>query len=145
HRRASFSHRHRARGVSMPSMKTAARTYILSACAAGVLALAGSWLTGGRPAAVPLLIAVVATVLSSPFRIPLPVLGNVSIAFTFVFATLLLLGTPAAVITAAIAGIAASLLRRGTLWPLNRILFNALELAVSSTIAGCVFILAGGT
>src|SRR6266704_2111577 len=126
-------------------MKTAARTYLLSACATGVLALAGSWLIGGRPAAVPLLIAVGATVLASPFRIPLPVLGNVSIAFTFVFATLLLLGTPAAVLTAAIAGLAASLLRRPPRPPLHRVVFNAAELAVSAAIAGSIFHLAGGT
>ncbi|PYT14234.1 MAG: hypothetical protein DMF51_08940, partial [Acidobacteria bacterium] len=126
-------------------MKTAARTYLLLADATGVLVLAGSWLFGGRPAAVPLLVAVGAAVLSSPFRIPLPVLGNVSIAFTFVFATLILLGTPAAVLTAAIAGISASLLRRAPRPPLQRVLFNAAELSLSAAFAGSIFQLAGGT
>ncbi|OLD63147.1 MAG: hypothetical protein AUI47_10290 [Acidobacteria bacterium 13_1_40CM_2_68_5] len=126
-------------------MKTAARTYLLLACATGVLALAGSWLFGGRPAAVPLLVAIGAAVLSSPFRIPLPVLGNVSIAFTFVFATLILLGTPAAVLTAAIAGMTASLLRRAPRPPVHRVVFNAAELSVSAAFAGSIFHLAGGT
>ncbi|OLC56274.1 MAG: hypothetical protein AUH92_00570, partial [Acidobacteria bacterium 13_1_40CM_4_69_4] len=126
-------------------MKAIARTYVLSAYAAGVLALAGAWFFGSRPAAVPLLIAVGAAVLSSPFRIPLPVLGNVSIAFTFVFTSLILLGTPAAVLTAAISGVTASLLRRRPRPPLHRILFNAAELSVSTAVAGSIFHLAGGT
>jgi len=126
-------------------MNRVARTYVLAAYAMGVFALAGSWLFGGRPSAVPLLIAVGAAILASPFRIPLPVLGNVSIAFTFVFATLIVLGTPAAVLTAAIAGITASLLRRPLRPPLHRIAFNAAELSVSAAIGGSVFHLAGGT
>ena len=129
----------------MSRLRAAARAYIVAVDVAGVAALAASFVFGGRPDLVPLLVAVAAAALSSPFRIPLPVMGNVSIAFTFVFAALLVLGIPAAAITAAVAGMAASLLRRGTRWPLNRILFNALELAVSSTAAGCVFLLAGGT
>src|SRR2546427_8421466 len=132
-------------GDPMPNRRAAARAYIAAVDAAGIAALTASFVFGDRPGLVPLLVAVAAAVLSSPFRIPLPVMGNVSIAFTFVFATLLVLGIPAAAITAAVAGIAASLLRRGTRWPLNRIFFNALELAVSSTAAGCVFLLAGGT
>src|SRR2546425_4205058 len=110
-----------------------------------VLARAASCFFGGRPAAGPLLIAVCAAVLSSPFRIPLPVPGNVSIAFTFVFATLILLGTPAAVLTAAISGVTASLLRRRPRPPLQRVLFNAAELSVSAAVAGSIFQLAGGT
>ncbi|PYT36463.1 MAG: hypothetical protein DMF52_07550 [Acidobacteria bacterium] len=132
-------------GDLVSRLRAAARAYIVAVDVAGVAALAASFVFGGRPDLVRLLVAVAAAALSSPFRIPLPVMGNVSIAFTFVFAALLVLGIPAAAITAAVAGMAASLLRRGTRWPLNRILFNALELAVSSTAAGCVFLLAGGT
>jgi len=127
------------------SLKAYVRLYIFCVCAAGVAALAASFVLGDRPALLPLLVAIAAAVVSSPFRIPLPVLGNVSIAFTFVFATLLLLGTPAAVVTAAISGVAASILRRGGRPPVVRVLFNAAELSVSSAIGGLVFHLAGGT
>jgi len=92
-----------------------------------------------------LLVAMAAAVLSSPFRIPLPVLGNVSIAFAFVFAALILLGTPAAVLTAAVSGVAASVLRKGPRPPVHRVLFNVADLSVSAAVAGGVFRLAGGT
>jgi diguanylate cyclase (GGDEF)-like protein/putative nucleotidyltransferase with HDIG domain len=127
------------------SSKSAVRAYIICVCAAGAGAITVSFLLGERPEPVLLLVAVAAGIASSPFRIPLPVLGNVSIAFTFVFATLLLLGTPAAVVTATLAGAAASLLRRGGRPPIARVLFNTGELAVSSAAAGLVFHLAGGT
>ena len=129
----------------MASLKAYVRPYIFCVYAAGAAAIAASFVLGVRPGLVPLLVAVAAAVVSSPFRIPLPVLGNVSIAFTFVFATLLLLGTPAAAVTAAISGVTASLLRSGGRPPVARVLFNAAELAVSSTVAGLVFHLAGGT
>ncbi len=129
----------------MSSLKAAARPYIFCVYAAGLAALAASFAFAGPPPLVPLLVAVTVCVLSSPFRIPLPVLGNVSIAFTFVFAALLLLGTPAAAVAAAVSGMTASLLRRGARPPMERILFNAAELAVSSAAAGLVFHLAGGT
>ncbi len=125
-------------------MKRAVRTYLALVYAAGLLALAGSWLLGVRPGTIPLLVAVGAVVLSSPFRIPLPVLGNVSIAFTFIFAALILLGTPAAVLSAAIAGLTASFLRRAPRPPLHRIVFNVAELSVSAAAAGAVFRVAGG-
>ena len=129
----------------MSRLKTFARAYVVAVYLAGLAALAASCILVSRHEITPLLVAVGIAVLSSPFRIPLPVMGNVSIAFTFVFATLLFVGTPAAAIAAAISGISASLLRRGKRWPLERILFNAAELAVSSTAAGCVFHLAGGS
>jgi len=125
-------------------MKTEARTYLLLVYATGLLALAGSWFFGIRPDTVPLLIALGAAILSSPFRIPLPVLGNVSIAFTFIFAALILLGTPAAVLSAAIAGLTASLLRPAPRPPLHRIVFNVAELSVSTAAAGAIFRAAGG-
>jgi diguanylate cyclase (GGDEF)-like protein/putative nucleotidyltransferase with HDIG domain len=90
-------------------------------------------------------VAIAAAIVSSPFRIPLPVLGNVSIAFAFVFAALILLGTPAAVLTAAASGATASLLRRGLRPPVHRVLFNVADLSVSSAISAIVFRLAGGT
>jgi diguanylate cyclase (GGDEF)-like protein/putative nucleotidyltransferase with HDIG domain len=127
------------------TLKAVVRAYIAAVYLAGLAALTASFVLGDRPPVVPLLIAVAVAVLSSPFRIPLPVFGNVSIAFTFVLATLLVLGTPAAAVAAAVSGITASLLRRGPRPPVVRILFNAAELAVSSTAAGCIFHLAGGT
>jgi diguanylate cyclase (GGDEF)-like protein/putative nucleotidyltransferase with HDIG domain len=129
----------------LPGLNSAARTYILSVYVAGVLALSASWILGDRPPAVPLLVAIAAAILSSPFRIPLPVLGNVSIAFAFVFAALIHLGTPAAALTAAVSGVAASLLRSGPRPPVHRILFNAADLSVSAAFSGVVFRLAGGT
>ncbi len=126
-------------------MNRAARAYVLTVCAAGLATMAAAWILGNRPPTGPLLVAIAAAVLSSPFRIPLPVLGNVSIAFAFVFAALILLGAPAAVLTAAVAGASASLLRRGARPPAHRVLFNMADLAVSAALAAGVFRLAGGS
>lgn len=126
-------------------MSPRAVAYVGSVCVAGVAALVASWGLGDRPPMVPLLVAMAAAVVSSPFRIPLPVLGNVSIAFAFVFAALILLGAPAVVVTAAVSGVAASVLRKGPRPPLHRVLFNVADLSVSAAVAAGVFHLAGGT
>ncbi|HEV8703027.1 MAG TPA: HD domain-containing phosphohydrolase [Candidatus Polarisedimenticolia bacterium] len=109
------------------------------------MAAAVAWGLGDRPQVVPLLVAIAAAIVSSPFRIPLPVLGNVSIAFAFVFASLIMLGGPAAVLTAAVSGVSASLLKRGPRPPVHRVLFNVADLSVSAAVAAGVFRLAGGT
>jgi diguanylate cyclase (GGDEF)-like protein/putative nucleotidyltransferase with HDIG domain len=123
-----------------------ARVYVGSVYAAGIVTLALAWSLGQTPVSRGFfLIACAAAVLSAPFRIPLLIFGNISIAFAFVFATLILLGTPAAAVAAMLAGAAASLLRRTVTPPLYRIIFNAAELMISSAAAGAVFSLAGGT
>jgi len=129
----------------LSSLGRTARVYIIVVWAAGILSLAGAWAAAPWPASPwPLLIALVVSVLASPFKVPLPVFGNVSIAFTFVVASLLLLGTPAAAMAAAASGLSASLLRRGRRAPLYRVLFNAAGLTLTSVAAGAVYHLAGG-
>lgn len=119
--------------------------YVAFVYLTGIAALAAAFVLEGPPSVTPLLVAVAIAVLASPFRIPLPVLGDVSIAFVFVFAGLLALGTPAAAVAAAASGISASLLRRGKKPAPRRIAFNAAELVISSIAAGAVFHLVGGT
>jgi diguanylate cyclase (GGDEF)-like protein/putative nucleotidyltransferase with HDIG domain len=129
----------------MTNLSPAARIYLVATYAAGALALGAAWWLSPRPAPLlPLLIWILAAVASAPFRVQLPVFGNVSIAFTFVFAALIHLGTPAATLAAGLAGLAASLLRRSTCRPpLHRIVFNAAELILSTAAAGAALRLAG--
>ena len=128
----------------MSSLSRTARFFIVMVCAAGLLALgAASALAPPRGSPWPILVAVALSVLAAPFTVPLPVFGNVSIAFTFVFATLLLLGTPTAAVAAAASGLAASLLRRGKRPPVYRLVFNSSALALTAVAAGAVFHLAG--
>jgi diguanylate cyclase (GGDEF)-like protein/putative nucleotidyltransferase with HDIG domain len=128
------------------NLSGAARVYVYSVCAVGAAALAAfAWLA--PPAGPPwlLLASLAAAVVAAPFRIPLPVLGQVSIAFTFVFASLILLGATASSLTAAAAVLAASIMKRGARPPLHRTAFNVAALSLSSLVAGSLFRLAGGT
>ncbi|HKN48558.1 MAG TPA: hypothetical protein VJ144_11375, partial [Candidatus Polarisedimenticolia bacterium] len=128
----------------MSSLSRTARFFIILVCAAGLLALGAAWALAPRPASPwPILVAVALSVLAAPFTVPLPVFGNVSIAFTFVFATLLMLGTPPAAVAAAASGLAASLLRRGKRPPLYRLVFNSCALALTAVAAGTAYRLAG--
>jgi diguanylate cyclase (GGDEF)-like protein/putative nucleotidyltransferase with HDIG domain len=123
-----------------------ARTYILSVHLAGLAALAAVWHVAPFPGPWWVLAAAVVTAAAAaPFRIPVPVFGNVSIAFTFIFTTLLLLGPAAGALAAVSAGVTASVIRRGPRPPLYRTLFNSANLAVASVLAGGVFHLAGGS
>jgi diguanylate cyclase (GGDEF)-like protein/putative nucleotidyltransferase with HDIG domain len=123
----------------------AARLYVIAVTLAGLAALAGSLLLMPASAPLwPLAITLAASILSAPFAVPLPVFGNVSIAFTFVFAALLLLGTPAAALSAGASALAASLLRRGRRPPLHRLLFNTAALVLTAVVAGEAFTIAGG-
>ena len=130
----------------MTNLSRKARIYILSVCLSGAMALVASWMLGPPPASARnLLIALVVAAAAAPFRIPVPVFGNVSIAFTFIFATLIILGTPAAALTAAVAAVVASLLRRRPRPPLYRTTFNAANLVLATVASGTVYSLAGGT
>src|SRR5262245_1269186 len=131
------------RDVSKLSRITGA--YVAFVSLTGIAGLAAAFVLEGPPGLTPLLVAVAIAVFASPFRIPLPVLGDVSIAFVFVYAGLLVLGTPAAAVAAAASGISASLLRRAAKPEPRRTVSNAAELVVSSIAAGAVFHLAGGT
>ena len=130
----------------MRNLGPAAKFYLV---ATGVLSLAtlGALMWwGALPAMTPLLIGLACVVAAAPFRIELPVFGNVSIAFAFVFAMLIEFGTPAAALAGAAAGLAASAIRRRKERPpLHRILFNGGELLLSAAAAGAVFGLAGGS
>jgi diguanylate cyclase (GGDEF)-like protein/putative nucleotidyltransferase with HDIG domain len=130
----------------MRDLGTPARIYLAATGILSLLALAAAWIAGPLPPPVPLLVAILFVAASAPFRIQLPVFGSVSIAFTFVFASLLMLGIPAAALAGGVAGLGASYFRRPRARPpLYRSLFNAGELVLSSALAGVVFDLAGGT
>jgi diguanylate cyclase (GGDEF)-like protein/putative nucleotidyltransferase with HDIG domain len=129
----------------MHSLGPAARVYLVATGVASLLALPLVFWLEPLPRPVPLLVGLLFVVGSAPFRIQLPVFGNVSIAFAFVFAILILFGTPGAAVAGGTAGLAASLLRRRARPPLHRVLFNGAELLLSATTAGIVFRLAGGT
>ncbi len=130
----------------MSNLSPAARLYILAMDCAGLAALAASWVFMAHPSsATLLLLALLLAGAAAPFRIPAPVFGDVSIAFTFIFAILIILGTPAAALGATVAAVSASVLRRRTRLPLYRTLFNAANLALSTVTAGLVFRLLGGT
>src|SRR5438093_7596508 len=94
-------------GDLVSRLRAAARAYIVAVDVAGVAALAASFVFGGRPDLVPLLVAVAAAALSSPLRLPLPVMGHDAVAFTVVFAALPVLGITAAALTAHVSRLAA--------------------------------------
>jgi diguanylate cyclase (GGDEF)-like protein/putative nucleotidyltransferase with HDIG domain len=130
----------------MSSLGRSARIYILAIDVAGIAAaIAAFRLWPGTIAPGPTLAAALLAALAAPFTVPLPVFGTLSIAFTFVFAALLLLGTPAAAVGAAASGITASLLRRGRRLPLQRLIFNAACLTLTAVAAGGAYHAAGGT
>jgi diguanylate cyclase (GGDEF)-like protein/putative nucleotidyltransferase with HDIG domain len=127
------------------SLSRAARTYLVLVYLSGLASILTAWWIGPRPLSYgPMLIGLLLSVASARFMVPLPVFGSVSFAFTFVFATLILLGVPIGALAAALAGVAASLLRRHRRPPLHRTLFNAACLAFSCTASGAAFHLAGG-
>ena len=129
----------------MNSLSRDARVYLNAMNAAGVLCLLGVWVAAPSTASPQaLLVAMLVTAIAAPFRIPVPVFGNVSIAFTFIFTILILLGTPAAVCAAAVAAFAGSLIRRRPRPVLYRTLFNAANLVVATAVSGLVFQMAGG-
>ncbi len=136
-----------ARVGAMRNLGRAARAYIITVDLVGAAALVTGWWAADRHwQPLPLIIALAAATAAAPFRIDLPVFGNVSIAFTFVFAALIVLGTPAAMLAAVCAGVGASLIRRRDLWPPpHRIIFNAAELVIATQVAGLAFDLLGGT
>ncbi len=128
----------------MVSLGRVARSYVVSMWCAGLVTLAAAWWLGPRPASPwPAVIAVGLSIAAAPFTVPLPIFGSVSIAFTFVFASLLLFGAPVACVAAGASGLAASLLRRGPRPPLYRMLFNAAALVVTTGVAGGLFLLTG--
>ncbi|MFQ5876238.1 MAG: diguanylate cyclase [Acidobacteriota bacterium] len=130
----------------MTSLSRGTRLYIVTICMAGAAGLLLPWTHGPYPASLGvLLVALAVTACASPFRIPVPVFGHVSIAFPFIFATLILLGTPAAAVAAAVSAVAAALVRRRSRPPLYRTVFNAANLVLATVGAGATFRLAGGT
>ena len=129
----------------MSSLSRAARVYILSVYLAAAVAVAATWWVGPRPVSPwPMVLGLIATIGSARFLVPLPVFGSVSIAFTFVFGVLILLGSPVACLTAGTAALAASLLRRTNRPPLYRISFNVAALALACAVSGLAFRLTGG-
>jgi diguanylate cyclase (GGDEF)-like protein/putative nucleotidyltransferase with HDIG domain len=132
-------------GEPLSNLTRGARLYIVSVYCAGLAALILSWAFGDRPASFHmLLIALAVAGAAAPFRVHVPVFGNVSIAFTFIFAILILLGTSAAALSAAVAAVSASVIRRRGRSPLYRIAFNAANLILATVATGLVFRLLGG-
>jgi diguanylate cyclase (GGDEF)-like protein/putative nucleotidyltransferase with HDIG domain len=133
------------RGGVMKNLGRAARVYLIGTYVTGAVGLVASWwLSAGRAPLVPLLIWACASAASAPFRIHLPVFGKISIAFTFVFAALIQAGPLVGALSAGLAGLVASLLRRpASRPPLHRTLFNSAELILSTLAAGAVLRLAG--
>ena len=105
----------RSPGGRVSSLSRIARFYVLSVDLLGLLACGAAWWHAPLPAASFwwIVIAVLAAAGAAPFRIPLPVLGNVTIAFAFVLTALILLGTPSAALAAAASAVTASVIRRG--------------------------------
>ncbi len=133
-------------GDSLKNLSRSARLYIIATFIAGSLALVASWVYGGHPSNARVLILALALAGAlGPFRIPVPVFGSVSIAFSLIFAILLLLGTPAAALGAIVAAVTASIFRHAGRLPLYRTVFNAANLALSTVAAGGVFRALGGT
>ena len=134
------------RGGRVSSLSRIARFYVLSVDLLGLLACGAAWWHAPLPAASFwwIVIAVLAAAGAAPFRIPLPVLGNVTIAFAFVLSALILLGTPSAALAAAASAVTASVIRRGRRPPLYRVVFNAACLGMTAVAAGAVYCSAGG-
>jgi diguanylate cyclase (GGDEF)-like protein/putative nucleotidyltransferase with HDIG domain len=129
----------------LSSLTRGARLYVVSVYCVGLAALIASWAYGNRTASIQaILIAIAVAGAAGPFRIHVPAFGNVSIAFTFIFAILILLGTPVAALSAAVAAVSASVIRRRGRPPLYRTAFNAANLVLATVAAGLVFRLLGG-
>lgn len=133
-------------GDDLKNLTRPARLFIITITIVGSLALVASWVYGGHPSSSRVLILALALAGAlGPLRIPVPVFGNISIAFSLIFAILLLLGTPSAALGAIVAAVTASMLRRTGRLPVYRTVFNAANLTISTVAAGAVFRGLGGT
>jgi len=80
-------------------------------------------------------------------KVRLPIVGSLSLAYTFVFATLMGFGLGASILAGVLSAIASGLIAEptGTRQSPHRILFNSAVIGGSSAAAGSVYLLLGGT
>ena len=126
------------------SLTREARTFIAAIVFAGALVIAWSaWrLAVAPPPDRYWLILLGLTCFSSTFSIRIPkVAATISVSETFVFLCALLYGAPAATVVIALDGLVISYWRR---WPLQQLLFNAAEPALSLFLAAQVFVAVAG-
>lgn len=132
--------------TSLHSLPLAARIFVVS-----VIVLAGLTAVMGMPHELPnlrlFIPLLLGSVLASSMKLKLPVgtgSSNLSISYTFDFATLLLLGTGPASVVAGFSAWAQSRIATSAHNPTFRVVFNVAALILTVQAAGATFTFAGG-
>lgn len=119
--------------------------YRISIVLSSGLSLWAAWkLTSLPPSWWPIVVCAVVAAAAAPFAIPVPLIGNISLSFSWVLTALMLFGTPAAAIAAAAVALT-DCLRSGRWWrPWHRLPLTVSGALLVTVAGGFLFRLANG-
>lgn len=133
--------------AAFQELPRAARRYVIGAVALGGSAVL--WAVVERPPVFDFgsILFILLAAGAGLIKVRLPVVGSLSLAYTFVFATLMGFGLGASIFAGVLSAIASGLIVEptGTRQSPYRILFNSAVIGGSSAAAGSVYLLLGGT
>ncbi|MEW5807444.1 MAG: HD domain-containing phosphohydrolase [Acidobacteriota bacterium] len=129
----------------MNKLSTWTKAYIILVIAAGIFLSCLNYLNFPPDFNQELLFFLALTAAAGVFKVSLPYFGTLSIAYIFVFVTLLVFGITESILASIISSLTACLFNVKKKNPPYRILFNIFATALTSAGAANIFILMGGT
>ncbi len=129
----------------MKTLPLSARAYIALIISAGIFFTALNYSIFPPHITYELIFFLALTAVAGIFKVSLPFFGTLSIAYIFVFTTLLVFGVTESILASIVSSLMASLFNVRKRNPLYRVLFNISATALTSAGAANIFIIMRGT
>lgn len=128
------------------NLRAAARAFVAAVVVVGAVASVLAWRAGPPPLRLQTFLLLGLAVAGGLVRIPLPVVGRLSLAYPFLFGSLLAFGPGASVLAGVATAVSATMLPvQGRRQPPHRAAFNIGLVATCASVSGWVYLAVGGT